>query len=270
MDVVALRGQELCDGDDENGNGVIDDLDANGDGLCDCLRAGVHGYPGAAQGMDQLRALMHARAVPTDILAGEALTADLLAGLDLLIIQDVQDGQATSTVGQAGQGIGIGRAYSAEEVEAVAAWVAAGGGLMTLTGYVAAKGETTNSNRLLAPFGLSYGSEAILDAFTGPEFPVTHWNSAHPLASGITQVGFANGHPVSGGTLIAWEPNPGAHDVARAVDWGRGHVFAWGDEWITYDPEWSNPNFQVRRFWLNVFKWLTASDRCQVPTPSTP
>jgi len=225
-----LRGQELCDGNDENGNGIIDDLDANGDGLCDCLRAGVHGYPGASRSMDQLRALMHARSVPTDILAAQELTADLLAGLDLLIIQDVQDGQATSTVGQAGIGLGIGRAYSAAEVEAVTAWVAEGGGLMTLTGYVSAKGETTNSNRLLAPFGLSYGSEAILDAQLGPEFPVTSWNAAHPLASGITQVGFANGHAVAGGARVASEPMPGAYDVGRAVDWGAA---------AQVDPSWS-------------------------------
>lgn len=267
IDIVAVRGQETCDGKDEDGDGIIDDVDVDGDGLCDCLRAGVHGYPGASRSMDQLRGLMHARAVATEILADQELSAELLSGLDVLIIQDVQDGQARNTVGQAGVGMGIGRAYSQAEVQAVADWVAAGGGLMTLTGYVAASGETTNTNRLLAPFGMSYGAAAVLDAFAGPEIPVTHWNSVHPLASGVTRVGFANGHPVSGGTLIAWEPNPGAYDVARAVEWGRGHVFVWGDEWISYDPEWTNPNFQVRRLWLNAFKWLTAADRCQVPIP---
>jgi hypothetical protein len=42
----------------------------------------------------------------------------------------------------------------------------------------------------------------------------------------------------------------------------------WGDEWITYDSEWDegqHPEYDVERFWLNVLKWLTPKDECQVP-----
>ena len=267
LDIVAVH-REVCDRVDNDRNGIIDDLDANGDGLCDCLRIGVLGYPGPRP-REQLQGMMSTRAVTTAVLAGQAMTADLLSTLDVVIIQDVQDGQEASTAGQEGIGKGIGRVYSDAEVEAVQAWVADGGGVMALTGYTSTAAEVTNVNRLLAPFGVSYGTQVVLNAGTATSsVPVTHWDRAHPLASGVTKVGVAGGHPVSGGgTLVAWEPNPGASDVARAVEWGRGHVFVWGDEWITYDAEWSNADYQDKRLWLNSLRWLAAAGYCQVPIP---
>lgn len=268
LDIVAAdRPVEVCDRVDNDRNGVIDDVDVNGDGMCDCLRAGVLGYPGShPQG--QLQGLMHGRAVPTAILSGKELTAVLLSELDVVIVQDVQDGQATGTVGQEGNGIGIGRPYSEAEVEALRAWVAAGGGVMALSGYTAKGAEVTNANRLLAPFGMSYGTQIVLNAGADPSsLPVTHWESSHPLADGIIRVGVATGNPVSGGTLVAWEPTPGAYDIGRAAEWGRGHVFVWADEWITYDSDWSNTKYQAKRLWLNSFKWLATSGYCKVPIP---
>jgi len=49
---------------------------------------------------------------------------------------------------------------------------------------------------------------------------------------------------------------------------GMGHVFQWGDEWITYDSEWTaHPDYQVQLLWLNAIKWLTVQGTCQVPIP---
>ncbi len=266
-DPVAI-GHEVCNGVDDDGNGIVDDLDANGDGLCDCLRIGVLGYPGQAGSGDVIRGWLHGRAVPTAILAGAALTPELLGGLDVLLVQDVQDGVATGTVGREGIGIGIGRTFSDAEVQALRAWVDAGGGLMALSGFTGNTGENTNVNRLLAPFGLSYGSQRILVG-QGTPVPVTHWNATHPLASGVAQVGVDGAYAVQGGgTLVAWEPAPGAYDLGRALESGRGHVFAWGDEWIEYDAEWtSQATSQVLRLWLDAFKWLTPAGVCQVPLP---
>ena len=56
--------------------------------------------------------------------------------------------------------------------------------------------------------------------------------------------------------------------VGQAVAVGEGKLFMWGDEWITYDSEWSedqHPEYQVEQFWLNIFKWLSPPDECQVP-----
>lgn len=267
-DIVASTRPEVCDGVDNDENGIVDDLDSNADGLCDCLRIAVLGYPGVWGNIDLIRGWMGARTAPTTILAAQALSPELLAGFDVLIVQDVRDGVAEGTFGQEGIGIGIGRVFADAEVRALEAWVGAGGGLMALTGYGENSGESANVNRLLAPFGLWYAPQPILGGTGGgPEIPVTHWDATHPIASGVSQVGFKNGYPVSGGTLVAWEPMQGAYDVGRAVESGRGHVFAWGDEWIEYDAEWRNSRFQAKRLWLNALKWLTAAGYCQVPLP---
>lgn len=267
-DIVASPSEEVCDGIDNDRNGIIDDVDRNGDGLCDCLRVGVLGYPGSFGSLDGIRSWLATRSAPAAVLAGQVLTPQMLAGLDVLVVQDVRDGETDGTVGQAGTGKGIGREFTTAEVQALKAWVDAGGGLMTLTGYSVISGESSNVNRLLAPFGLSYASQAILQgADSNPPAPVTHWDATHPIASGVTEVGVKGGHAVSGGTLVAWEPTQGAYDIGRAMESGRGHVFAWGDEWIEYDADWSAPAFQARRLWLNAFKWLTAAGYCQVPIP---
>lgn len=267
-DPVAVSAREVCDGVDDDANGIVDDLDANGDGLCDCLRIGVLGFPGRQGTIDAIRAWMHGRAVPTAILAGEELTPARLAGLDVVVVQDVRDGAGDGTAGQEGIGVGIGRPYLDSEVRALAAWVDAGGGLLTLAAFSSTAGENTNVNRLLSPFGLSYGTSRILESSSGSTLPVTHWDGSHPVASGISRIGVNTGYAVSGGALVAWEPAPGAYDVGRAVEWGRGRVFAWGDEWIEYDSEWSGAGgAEVRRLWGNALRWLSKAGYCQVDAP---
>jgi hypothetical protein len=266
VDRVAVTAgvRDVCDGVDNDGNGFVDDADADGDGLCDCLRIGVVGFPGEWGNIDLIRGWMHAREAGTVLVAGETLTPELLATLDVVLVQDVRDGVAEGTVGQQGVGVGIGRTYSDAEVRALAAWVEAGGGLMTLAGFTANADEPTNVNRLLAPFGLSYGAQHVLFSGGDPPISVRGWDAAHPIASGIGQVGVKGGRPVSGGALVAWESIPGEFDLGRVAQPGRGRVFAWADEWIEYDSEWSRPELQVRRLWQNALAWLTPPGRCRV------
>jgi hypothetical protein len=43
----AFNGKpEVCDGVDNNGNGIVDDVDANSDGVCDCLNIATIGRSG--------------------------------------------------------------------------------------------------------------------------------------------------------------------------------------------------------------------------------
>jgi hypothetical protein len=238
--------------------------DLVGDGGCACLRLATLGFNGQWGQGDVFGDWLQQKALlGVTNLGGGVLTADALAPFEVIIVQDVRAG----TAGQAGVGKGIGRTYSAEEVQVLQQWVANGGGLATLTGY-ADPTEVGNVNSLLAPFGLSYGSTQILFGGSGSTVPVTHW-ATHPVSEGITRIGVDNGYPVlGGGTLVAWEPNPGQYDVARAVDSSLGHVFAWGDEWITYNSEWNNhPDYQVARFWLNLLRWLVPPDQCQIVIP---
>jgi hypothetical protein len=44
----------------------------------------------------------------------------------------------------------------------------------------------------------------------------------------------------------------------------------WGDEWITYDATWNNvTGLNIELFWLNLLKWLSPPNQCQVPIPPT-
>jgi len=94
--------------------------------------------------------------------------------------------------------------------------------------------------------------------------PVTEWLQ-HPVTAGISLVGVDTGYPVQGGSAIAQEQG---YEVLAPFETELGHVLVWGDEWITYNSEWTeHPDYQVEHFWLNAIKWLTAASDCQVPIP---
>jgi hypothetical protein len=114
---------------------------------------------------------------------------------------------------------------------------------------------------------MSYGTQGILFGHSqlfGNTAPVTDWFHPHPVTEGVTQVGAANGFEIMGdGQVLASE---GGLNVLMAKQVGKGHVLAWGDEWITFNSEWKNhPDYQVERLWQNMIKWLTAEKVCQVP-----
>lgn len=87
--------------------------------------------------------------------------------------------------------------------------------------------------------------------------------------SNITAVGVDNGYESqsaqNAGTVIATQSG---YSVGRALEFGTGKLFQWGDEWITYDSEWTgHPDYQAQLFWLNIIKWLTPAQVCQVSIP---
>lgn len=243
---------EVCDGTDTNEDGVIDNLDRDGDGVCDCLRLATLGAPGEWGEGDVFEEWLESRSDNgATHLGDQEITVELLQGFQVVVAQDLR-----------------GRTYTQAEVDALNTWIEGGGGLMTLIGY-GDSSERTNINQLLEPTGLSYGEQGILSGGGGTTYPVTTWHE-HPTTDGVTAIGTDNGYPVLGeGTVIAEEAG---HVVAQAVVRADGRVFVWGDEWITYNSEWSGDNadlYQVELFWLNVVKWLTPANECQVPIPPT-
>lgn len=248
------RGPELCD--------------LVGGGGCGCLKLATIGYPGKwGDGSDVFTDWLARKALRgVDSLGGETLTPSLLSRYQVVIVQDVR----FESNGRVGIGNGIGRSFTANEVSALQQWVVAGGGLATLIGY-ASPSEVTNVNTLLQPFALSYGTAQILGGGgVGRTAAITHW-ADHPVSDGIAEVGVDVGYSVQGeGTLVAWQPTQGQWDIARAADVGLGHVLAWGDDWITYNSQWTqHPEYQVQRFWLNILRWLTPPDQCSVTTSPT-
>ncbi len=246
---ISSETPELCNGIDDDGNGVVDDLDAAGDGICDCLRIATLGIPGVHGSGDVFAAWISERSAngATDIADG-VLTPDLLDEFQVVVAQDL------STLD----------AYTNAEAVALADWVSRGGGFMTLIGY-SGPTEVENVNRLLSRIGVGYEPTQIMQKNSDQTRTVTGF-AAHPVTTNVTALGMDNGYPVQGaGTVLV---TGDGWDLALALDFFNGHVLMWGDEWISYDSEWTTrPDLHVEQFWLNALKWLTPSKECQVPVP---
>ena len=252
---VSVGNEDLCNGIDDDGNGIIDDVDKGKDGICDCLNIATVGIPGTWGEGNIFAEWLASRSSMEIIALRDAVLDDAtLSPFQVIVFLNV--GEADD---------GIGRVYGDEEVAAVARWISGGGGLMTLIGYADYREEVDNINRILASFDVGYASTPILQKQQNTTVPISDWMT-HPTTDGISAVGVDNGYETSGGgTVIATEQSL---NVARVTTKGDGKVFVWGDEWISYDSEWEEmTEYQVERFWLNIFKWLSPEDECQVAIP---
>ena len=251
---------ELCDGVDNDANGVIDDVDAGGDGVCDCLNIGTLGHIGPwSSGGNIFATWLNARTPRGAVeLADQVLTPELLAPLNVIVSLHVH----TEEVSSMGVSTPGHHAFDDTEVAAFSAWVRAGGGVMTTIGYTGDESsEVVNVNRLLTSIGMGYSTTNLdLTSFVDTWLP-------HPVTEGVRNIFTDNGVEVSGtGMVVAHgEDSRPALEVLQ-VEGGRAVV--WGDEWITYDSEWEDvEGQQVELFWLNILKWLSPPRICQVPIP---
>jgi len=241
---------EVCDGADNDGNGTIDDVDVMHDGVCDCLKIATLGVTGGSGKGDIFGSWLNSRSdTPATALGNARLTSELLRQYQIIVAEDLHN---------------LGRTYADSEITALNEWVRNGGGLMTLIGY-AKPNERTNANALLQRFGVSYGEQPILARTSDKSVAVTMWLGPHPVIQGVTRVGVDNGYAVLGqGTTLAREAG---FDLLKVQEVGSGHLIVWGDEWITYDSEWSQQtDYQVEQLWVNMIKWLTVARVCQVPS----
>ncbi|MCU0664734.1 MAG: hypothetical protein MUC50_20725 [Myxococcota bacterium] len=253
---------EVCDGIDNDGDGQIDNVDVGKDGLCDCLNIGTIGRIGPwSTGGNIFKAWLDSRSpIPATELGDQVITPALIAGLDVIVVLRADTAALPVQENSPGH-----HEFGAGEIAALQDWVRSGGGLMTTIGYQSDEAaEVQNVNRLLAPLGVRYQSEAQYLGLTGY---ITSWG-AHPIAEGVTTVFTDNGvePAVDGASAIAWD---GTGKVAMVVATpGDGHVIVFGDEWITYDSEWVNiAEQQVERLWLNMMKWMSPPEECQVDPP---
>jgi hypothetical protein len=255
-------GGEVCDGVDNDMNGVVDDVDVGGDGVCDCLNIATIGEIGPWGGGGNLFASWIDQRSPlgATALGDQVLTDEVLQPFQVIVVLYA----ATSRLDANGQTLQAHHEFSADEAAAFQRWIRAGGGVMTTAGYLSDEvSEVANVNRLLQPFGVGYSTtELNLDGF------VQSWEP-HPVTTGISRINTSNGVATSGGgTLLARDG--GMRLALEVAEPELGHVLVWGDEWITYDSEWRDvQDQQVERLWLNALSWLSPVEQCQVPIPTS-
>ena len=239
------------------------------------------------------------------------LTADYLSNFDIIVMLNMQSWT-----------------LSADEIAALGAWVNGGGGLMTLTGYESLPDYST-TNTVLAQFNLQYTGAGAGYVGTGqpPDILVTTLstlnndnsdqtaelatlNASSPIMTQLNVLAWYNGYMVQDtdgtGTPIATCiaqtsttappiacPVGGFFGVTKNV--GLGHVFAYGDGWVTAEGTWTitsstcncglyndetkyditqsaTASFtdQIPRFWLNSMAFLTTTGMCATKVISGP
>jgi hypothetical protein len=248
---------EICDGIDNDDNGIIDDVDVGGDGVCDCLNiATVGGIGPYSTSGNVFAGWLNSRSPRGAVeLADEELTPDRLAPFQVVVVLHVGPTPVYATPAH--------HVFSNAEAGAFESWVRRGGGVMTTIGLTANEAtEVVNVNKLLATVGMGYSTTKV--ALNGD---ILRWVQ-HPITQGIGRIRSDNGvePDTAGGTTLAYDQE--GHVALQVQEVGRGHVAVWGDEWITYDSEWVDvKGQQVEHLWLNLLKWLSPPTQCQVPIP---
>ena len=212
-------------------------------GGCTTLNIGILGNPGSDTSANFQKWLVAAGTSVTRIETQSTdppITSGTIAGFDVVILD------------------WLARDYTSNEASVIQARIAAGGGLIAMSGY---NGTSTDfrANVLLAPLSVAY-TGGLLNG------PVTTF-ATHPITQGLTSVTFNGGYAVGdlgGGsstrTPIAFIGTPA---VAQAIQLGSGRAFVFGDEWIEFDSEWSAMP-QIPLLWLQVFNWISPPSRCML------
>jgi hypothetical protein len=191
--------------------------------------------------------------------------------------------------------------FSAAELTALKAWVMAGGGVIVLSGYDYSAGELAPTNQIVqALTGMvytatdTYGMVETGNAefCLGDSNPVTSWAQTmpngmpDPLGGLITEVGAFHGRTITTGpNSIIDCSNPQYGVCAAHEDVGKGHVYVYTDEWVTYTSQW-NPNpqpagycspdgstangdfpavqfaYQTPQFWFNAISYAAQATMC--------
>ncbi|WP_437677729.1 hypothetical protein [Sorangium sp. So ce131] len=227
------------------------------------------------------------------------LTPEFLAKYDVILLQWMVTKGAQYDDGAPWQ-------FTADEVNALKEWVNNGGGLIALSGYQCnGQGctihDVTATNQLLSFTDIQFNTDGALDpaqegcpncnCWGGPlplggPLPgsVGTWNQDTPIGRELQSVGAYIARSIKSTTATV-DCTDGTNNFAVHEEFGKGHVVAYGDEWVTYSGQWlgtaeclneqmyTDPNsacyersaaqvFQISQFWYNVVKYAASSVEC--------
>jgi hypothetical protein len=270
-------------------------------GKCSCFNIASIGHPGctgcegATTGGDTTTSFTdylnaHSSANVDLYATKPTINAAFLGNYDVIILQGLFD-----NCGMPGQ-IGVNNfwTFGSEEIAALKTWVDNGGGLITLTGFVADSTEVNPMNAILNAVTnneLSYGTADICNGMgvfcQGESISLSGW-SQNAIGMGVTTVGCFHGRPVnvsgSGATVDNHDVSFSSDVAAAHVQVGKGHVVVYEDEWITYTSQWpggaggpacekgcnadAEPGavYQVPQFWQNMINYAASATMCPMFT----
>lgn len=295
---AGLGGGQVLQGMDAGGKFTADSsqgdmVACDGGDACMCppFKLAVIGKPGkwgANQGGDPDTALqdwLNSKSAGTaqvdHFTQRTTLTPEFLAQYNVIILASLADDSND----------GPWWTFSADEVAAFSAWVQAGGGVISLSGYTGNGAEIVPVNQLIQFSGITYTQDTIYGSCADAQTcscthcnAVSDWNHADPaiaqLVSGITYVGITQGRAIMapGDSHIAATAD-GNRPVLVGKAVGAGRVIVYSDEWVTYTSQWTGAGlstandpscagylpqdkYQVAQFWYNVIRWAQPSAVC--------
>lgn len=277
-----------------NSSSITETVSCDGGADCTCppFNVAVIGKPGkwgANPGGDSDKALqewLNTSSVGTakadNFTNRVAFTPEFLATYNVIILASLSDNLD----------MGPFWTFDAAEVAAFRDWVLQGGGVITLIGYSGDGAEVNPVNQLIEFSGISYNKDGIWTMCAGDHHvcacahsnTLADWNRTDPvvanLSNSVTWVGLENGRSINApaDAHVAAKSSEGKNALVGKIV-GKGHVLAYGDEWITYTSQWNgegNPSgkdpdcvgflpqdtFQTAQFWFNMIKWSQPSATC--------
>jgi hypothetical protein len=203
------------------------------------------------------------------------LTSDFLAQYDVIVLQwMVANGMQGND--------GAPWSFTTDEVNALSAWVNAGGGLVVLSGYQATDPtqifDIQAPNQLLSFTDIQYNKVISLStlpannycwggsvplggpAADGGVTSVGTWDQNSPIGAHVTSVGAYDARTITSTTATV-DCTDGTNNYAVHEQIGQGHVVAYVDEWITYSGEWNGMSQCIQS------SYRTPGDPCYGKTP---
>jgi uncharacterized membrane protein len=233
------------------------------------------------------------------------LTPDFLAKYDVIILQWMVANGMKGNDGAPWQ-------FSSDEVSALQDWVNNGGGIIALNGYQGTDPnsvfDTTATNQLLSFTDISF--DKVVDLSTTPPNAycfggavalggpvddggvqtVGTWDQTTPIGAHVNSVGVLDVRSITA-TTATTDVSVGTSKYGVHEQVGKGHIVAYGDEWVTYTGEWfgtgacfqasySDPTnpcygilpnqiFQIPQFWFNAITYAASSVTCFTITDPT-